>query len=108
MASNKYWAARFPAYDAEHPHVWRYFKQFTLELIGAGHKQLGHGLIFGRIRYESFLRKHARDRFKVNQNFAKYYAEKFVKEFPQYDNVFSFRTFRGREIYDDTAHLSGD
>ncbi|OYW60917.1 MAG: hypothetical protein B7Z40_19345 [Bosea sp. 12-68-7] len=95
------WEAQFPRYDAEHPDIWTLFEKYTLDMIAAGHKQVGHGLIFGRIRYDAALKKQQGSTFKLNQNYGAYYARKFMKLYPQHEDLFSTRTIRGHDIFEE-------
>lgn len=86
----KTWRERFNKYDAENPQVYEMFKRFALEMLSKGHKRVGHGIIFGRIRYETAITT-VGDPFKINENYGAYYARKFVSEHPQYADAFTFR-----------------
>ena len=87
-----YWRSKFKEYHAEHPDVYDLFEMFTLDRISKGLK-CGASDVIGRVRWETnagdlFKKNEA---YKVNQNYARYYAEEFDKRNPQYAGFFSYR-----------------
>ncbi len=88
-----YWAAKFEKFHKENPHVYELFNWFTLELIRAGVKHSGSEMVLGRIRWETTINTTG-DRFKINQNYAAYYARKFMEDFPEYAGFFRTRKTR--------------
>lgn len=80
----------FATYHAANPQVYAAFKMFTGQLLKAGHRErLGAKLIIERIRWESLVS--GGGEYKVNNNYAPYYARLFMADHPQYDGVFATR-----------------
>jgi len=80
----------FEMFHRQNPKVYRLFKKFSLALIEAGHNKIGSKLIIERIRYESAVRTTGNDH-KINNNFTAYYSRRFIREFPQHTDRFTFR-----------------
>ena len=71
-------ANRFIAFDHQNPRVWDLFVRFT------------HEAIIERIRWKTNVE--TRDnKFKINNDFAAFYARKYHKTFPQHDGFFRTR-----------------
>ena len=83
-------ALRFEVWHQQNPEVYRLFKRFAGEGIRAGRKHLGTNMIIERIRWYSAVETTG-DIYKINNNFAPYYARMFMKDFPQYDGFFRTR-----------------
>ena len=81
--------ADFELYDKEHPDIWQNFEKITLNLVRHGSKHYGSRAIFEIIRYHRFIEKG--DDYKVNNNYTKNYALKFMREYPQHDGFFETR-----------------
>ncbi len=82
------WDAVFAKYDKKHPELYRYFEKFALELLHAGRRRISHGTIVERIRWQTAI---TGEQFRVNQNFGRPMAERFVREHPGHAGVFEFR-----------------
>lgn len=78
-------------YHKLNPHVWKWFKFFTFQMIRSGHKKLGSKMIFERIRWES---KISGKNFKVNNNYTAHYSRLFERTYPKYKNFFEKRPIR--------------
>lgn len=82
----------FIAYHAAHPEVWDLFARLTRDRIGRGYKHYSADAILHRIRWElSQPTYEAGEEFKINNNFAAFYARWFMREFPQHDGFFRTR-----------------
>lgn len=79
----------FEHYDRQNPLVWEFFKQFTFEVIRAGHRRFSADSILHRIRWETTVK--TTGRFKLNNNYSADYARKFITEFPQFKGFFETR-----------------
>lgn len=80
----------FEQYDRLNPLVWQMFKQFTFEVINAGHMRFSADSILHRIRWETSVIT-TDSRFKINNDFSADYARKFITEFPHYNHFFEIR-----------------
>lgn len=88
---------RFAQYDLANPEMWRMFEQFTFELINNGRTRHGVNGVLHRIRWETTVAARDGTPFKVNNNWAPYYARKFHAMYPQYEGFFSMRRSRADE-----------
>ena len=77
---------------AASPEVWQTFERITLGLIEAG-KKAGAIDVLGRARWETHI-EGGKD-WKVNNNYAPYYARIFAAKYPEYRDFFEFRKVRG-------------
>jgi hypothetical protein len=84
---------QFDKFDAENPHVWDLFVDFTKKAVGAGMKKLSVALIIERIRWECNVETTG-DRFKISNNHSAYYARKFHSKFPELGQVFTTHPVR--------------
>lgn len=83
----------FEIFDNENPHVFAAFKKQALNAISNGRKKLSAKLIINWIRWNAIVQTKAED-FKINDAYQSYYARKFVKLNPEFENYFEFRTLR--------------
>ena len=79
----------FEQYDKENPDIWVSFKSFTFEAIKKGYKNYSSKGIFELIRWHTAV--NGNDGFKINNNYTPNYANKFMKQYPQYDGFFRTR-----------------
>ncbi len=70
------------------PEVWRAFERITLDLVKRERKA-GAIDILGKIRWDTNV-EGGLD-WKVNNNYAPYYARIFVHKYPQHASFFEFR-----------------
>jgi hypothetical protein len=83
-------ADRFNEYDTSNPHVWELFKQFTRDAYKAGHGRFSAQAIIERIRWKTSVETRGGE-FKINNDFASFYARKFHRENPHLDGFFRTR-----------------
>jgi len=81
--------ATFEKFDAKNPHIYNLFKRFALEVVKT-HKRFSADAILHRIRWFTQVET-VGSKFKIANYCAAFYARKFIKEFPQYEGIFSFR-----------------
>jgi len=80
---------KFVQYHIDNPEVWEMFREFTWVAMYKGCKHLGAKMVIERIRWETAVE--GNDQFKVNNNYAPYYARMFMDEFPDHDGFFRTR-----------------
>jgi hypothetical protein len=85
MSYNK---TTFVMYDLENPEIWKMFKLFAMQATKYRDRYSARA-IFHRIRWETMVS--GKGDFKVNNNWSKYYAEKFMRLYPDHDGFFSTR-----------------
>lgn len=80
---------RFQIYDKANPEVWQMFEFFALEAAKST-KRYSSRAIFHRIRWETMVSGDGE--FKINNNWSKYYALKFMAAHPQHSGFFQTRS----------------
>lgn len=81
----------FESFDSANPVVWELFVQFAHELINSDNREhFGSMAIIQRIRWETSI-KTCHANYKINNNFAPFYARKFHRHFPAHDGFFRTR-----------------
>lgn len=83
-------SSKFCSYHEANPHIYKAFKEMTLQTISKGFKNYGAKGIFELIRWHQGTAAYM-DCFKVNNNYTPYYARKFEVEFPQHKCFFRQR-----------------
>lgn len=91
------WTFEFQLFDQENPRVYQTFKRYAFQLLLAGKSRISHGSILERMRWESDLQ--ATDEYKVNQNFGRPMAERFVFEHPEHSGAFAFKKRSIAEVH---------
>jgi len=91
----------FARHHEENPGVWELFQRFTLEAIRAGRAHFGAKAIMERMRWFTDIESRG-DAFKVNNNFAAFYARMFEQEFPQHAGFFRKRHSAADDVCDDS------
>ena len=81
---------RFAEYHAENPHIYHQFRYYALKAIQSGYKHLGAQMIIERIRWKTGVVSRNSD-FKINNDFAAFYARIFMAEYPSYSSCFRTR-----------------
>ena len=83
----------FQKYDANNPNVWRLFVQYSQQAAHAGRKTFSAQAIIERIRWFHSV-ENPDDDFKINNDFAAFYARKFHAMNPNLNGF--FRTRKGQ------------
>ena len=96
----KNWDNEFVLANIDHPDMYMEFKVYALQLLHAGRERISHGTIIERMRWESAIR--VGPEYKINQNFGRPMAERFVQDYPEYEGVFEFRKRGVRPAYRST------
>ena len=86
-------AKLFFAWHHDHLEVWEAFQFKAIKLIERGVAHYGSKAIFEVIRFEHTIRSGGD--FKVNNNFAPYYARLFALKYPDHADFFETREIRG-------------
>lgn len=87
---------RFEKFNTNNPKVYYLFKRFTMQAINRGAKKMGAQMIIERIRWYTSVETTG-DIFKINNDYAAYYARLFMREHPQHDGFFRTRTVEGEK-----------
>ena len=82
---------KFNTFDANNPHVWDLFVQYTMQAINSGVKKFGAQAVIERIRWHHNIDTVSEDQFKISNDHAAFYARKFMQEYPQHDGIFRIK-----------------
>lgn len=88
---------RFAEYHLENPHIYQKFRYFTLVAIESGYKHIGAQMIIERIRWQTGVVSKNSD-FKINNDYAAFYARMFMAEYPSYSSYFRTRQSEADKI----------
>ena len=80
----------FDDFDRDNPDIWALFRSTTFEVMERGFKHYGANSILERIRWHTSIEQGQRD-FKINNNWAPFYARKFMEIYPVYAGFFRTR-----------------
>ena len=83
--------AHVNAFHARHPDVWDKFVRYTFERIAAGYKHYSAAAIIQRIRWDTPAGGNGDEQFKINNNYAPFYARRFARLFPAHAQFFETR-----------------
>ncbi len=83
----------FRKFHKQNPHVYKYFKRYTKQLIRSGKKVTSSKMILNRIRWEIYWENQKGD-YRINDAFTSRYARKFIREHPKHRHVFNLRELR--------------
>jgi hypothetical protein len=86
----------FNKFIAENPHIYKSFEEQTLRAIKKGRTKISSDLIINYIRWEQFIES-SDEHFKINNSYSAYIARHFIKQNPQYSDLFNFRKLRSEE-----------
>ena len=82
--------AKFQAFHRAHPEVLEAIKYRTDQLMGVGRRHYGMKAIFEVIRFHSIIDCRDVDIFKINNNWAPFYA-RIMNDDPKYRGFFALR-----------------
>jgi hypothetical protein len=86
----------FNKFNAENPHVFKSFEEQALKAINNGRTKISSDLIINYIRWNQFIES-SDEHFKINNSYSSYIARFFIKQNPQYSNLFNLRKLRNEE-----------
>jgi hypothetical protein len=84
------------AFHKAHPEVYTLFVHFTEMKIGQGFEHYGAKAIMERVRWESEAGAGYQP-FKINNNFAAFYARAYENKFPHHKGFFHKRAQKSKE-----------
>jgi hypothetical protein len=83
---------KFEKYHADNPDVYVLLVKLARQWVAAGHSKLGIKTLIERLRWEFHVTAvRDVDGFKINNNYAPYYARKIMAEYPELDGLFETR-----------------
>ena len=80
----------FNEWHADNPHVYAFYKYFTFQAIKSGRPHYSSDAICHRIRWHTEIETTGED-WKMNNNYAAFYARKFMADYPQHKGFFRTR-----------------
>ena len=84
------WEAKWRQFHAENPGVYELVKRFAYEAIAKDRNHYSIMTVIQRIRWHTEIETTG-DTFKINNNFAPYYARLFHADHPKHDGFFKTR-----------------
>lgn len=87
----------FELFDAKNPLVWALFDKYATQMyrarLAAGDKKPRYGsrAIMERIRWDLNIRTVRSSDFKINNNYTRRYAQKWIQHHPLAEGFFEFR-----------------
>jgi hypothetical protein len=86
---------KFQMFHMKHPEVYLELVRLAREWVAAGNYRLGIKTLIERLRWEWHVTGvQDVDGFKINNNFAPYYARMIMVENPELDGLFELRQIR--------------
>ena len=79
------------AFHKDHPDVWEFFVQFTMEKIEQGYSNYSVKAIFERIRWEKDVGGDGVTTFKLNNNYPAFYSRRFMRMYTDHSGFFRTR-----------------
>ena len=86
----------FNKFISKNPHIYKSFEEQTFRAIKKGRTKISSDLIINYIRWEQFIES-SDEHFKINNSYSAYIARFFIKQNPQYSNLFNLRKLRNEE-----------
>jgi hypothetical protein len=77
-------------FHGANPEFYRLFVRFSLEASMAGRRRFGAFAVINRIRWYTAVETRG-DSYKVNNNWAPFYARLFEHDFPEHAGLFEMR-----------------
>jgi alpha-acetolactate decarboxylase len=91
---------RFWEFHKENPHVYALFNRFAMDVVASKRERFAVSPIIERIRWYTAIETR-NDAFKINNNFRAYYARLWMRNNPEYENLFSTRELTAKKLNED-------
>jgi len=88
--NGKWSQENFIDHHQANPQIYDMFVEFALQ-VAARRSYYSAKNIFHRIRWETMIEE-SDSQFKIDDGWISHYARKFVQDYPEHCNLFSFRT----------------
>lgn len=83
--------ARFKAFHAANPQIWKLFEQYAMQLIQAGRENYGSMAIIERIRWHMDVETRSAEPLKIANDHKTYYSRMFAAKYPGHAGFFRLR-----------------
>jgi hypothetical protein len=88
-------ADKFEEYHRLNPQVYTALESMTRELVNRGRGKIGIKMLFEVLRWNYYMSTNdPNSDFKINNNYAPYYARLLLEKHPEWDGIFELRTIR--------------
>lgn len=88
-------ADRFEEYHKLNPQVYTALESMTRQLVNRGRTKIGIKMLFEVLRWEYYMNTNdPNSDFKINNNYAPYYARLLLQKHPEWDGIFELRAIR--------------
>lgn len=84
---------RFRAFHEKNPHVYTRLEELVAEAVAAGHRRIGVGALFERLRYAERTETNG-DRYRLNNDYRADYCRLLVARHPEWADLFELRERR--------------
>lgn len=87
---------KFQKFHRENPHVYTTLALKTQQLVKAGHRRVGIGMLFEVLRWDYMLQTND-EPFKLNNNYRAYYSRLIEHNNPDWVGIFGKRASKADE-----------
>lgn len=88
-------ADKFEEFHRLNPQVYSTLESMTRELVNRGRGKIGIKMLFEVLRWNYYMSTNdPNSDFKINNNYAPYYARLILENHPEWDGIFELRTIR--------------
>lgn len=88
-------AEKFEEFNRLNPQVYIALESMTRELVNRGRGKIGIKMLFEVLRWNYYMNTDdPNSDFKINNNYAPYYARLILERHPEWDGIFELRTIR--------------
>lgn len=94
QANGKSIQQSFKEFNDDNPKVYELFKGYAFEAINKEKKKISSKMIINRIRWEVYMDTTEDTGYRINDAYTAHYARLFIKDYPQYEEMFEFRRIR--------------
>jgi len=93
-----FWRERFQRFHADNPQVFDRLYQFAKEAKNRGLERIGMRLLIERARWDMMMETASCDGFKINNNYAPFYARMLMERCPSLRGLFETRKMTGEQL----------
>ena len=86
----------FKQFHKDNPKVYLLFKEQIFRAIRRGREKVSSKTLLGWLRWEVSLDVKTKDVYKINDAYTSRYSRIFIKEHPEYSELFNFRRLRDK------------
>lgn len=88
-------ADKFEEFHRLNPQVFVALESMTREMVNRGRGKIGIKMLFEVLRWNYYMNtSDPNSDFKINNNYAPYYARLILERHPEWDGIFELRTIR--------------